>query len=138
MLTRLLGGQNNAMPQLGYKDTGEIPDWAKASVRLANGRGLVTGYEDNTFRPRALLTRAEAAVMFVRLAESLNVDLEKNYATPNYRDAESIPDWSVTSVNAAGQAGLLSGRADHKFAPKANITRAEMAAVLNRLLDQIK
>ncbi|MBF7081561.1 S8 family serine peptidase [Desulfallas sp. Bu1-1] len=137
MLTRLLGGQNNSMPQLGYKDTGDIPEWAKTSVRLANGRGLITGYEDNTFRPRALLTRAEATVMFVRLAQALNVELDAKNPSPNYRDAGGIPGWARTSVDTAGQAGLLGGRAGHKFEPQANITRAETAAVLNRLLNQV-
>ncbi|WP_347489352.1 S8 family serine peptidase [Desulfoscipio sp. XC116] len=137
MLSRLLGGHNNDMPQLGYEDNAEIPEWAISSVRVANGRGLVTGYEDNTFRPRALLNRAEAAVMFVRLAQVLNVASDEKEPPPEYGDAQSIPDWARTSVNAAGQAGLLGGRTDGKFAPQANITRAETAAVLNRLLYRV-
>ncbi len=135
MLTRLLGGQNGLMPQLEYKDTGDIPGWAISSVRLAQGRGLITGYEDNTFRPMALITRAEAAVMFVRLADALNIGLGNENPAPRYIDAASIPGWALASVNTAGRAGLLNGREGGRFMPQAYITRAETAVVLNRLLN---
>lgn len=134
MLARLLGGQNNTVPRLEFADNDQIPAWARSSVYLASVRGLVTGYEDNTFRPRALLTRAEAAVMFIRLAQALNMGWDETKPVPQYNDAVSIPDWALSSVDSAGRAGLLTGRPGNKFEPQANITRAETAAVMNRLL----
>lgn len=43
---------------VSFTDT--LNHWAKASIDLLISKGLLTGYEDGTFRPNAGLTRAEA------------------------------------------------------------------------------
>jgi uncharacterized repeat protein (TIGR01451 family) len=47
----------------------EIPAWAKDYVAAAARYGLVTGYQDGTFRPGNLATRAEAVTMLSRLLD---------------------------------------------------------------------
>ena len=50
--------------------TNPFPDtanhWARDTITIAHRNGLVSGYHDGTFRPNANMTRAEAAVVFVR------------------------------------------------------------------------
>lgn len=135
MVTRLLGGQSGTVPELPYSDAAEIPGWARYSVRMAAGCGLVAGYQDNTFRPRAPVSRAEAAAVLVRAGRILNVLPEAENPAPVYADAGKIPAWARQSVALAGQAGLMRGRPGNRFEPNDNITRAETAAVMNRLLE---
>ena len=54
-----------------FTDDGQISDWAYESVVAARNLGLVVGYEDGSFRPRGLATRAEAATIFTRLIYTL-------------------------------------------------------------------
>ncbi|MCL6447071.1 MAG: S-layer homology domain-containing protein [Armatimonadetes bacterium] len=57
--------------ELGFTDTGNIPDWARASVGAAVARGIVAGYPDGTFRAKTPMTRAEAAAMILRLLDAV-------------------------------------------------------------------
>lgn len=45
--------------------------WYAKAIEFVTERGLMTGYEDGTFRPNDRLTRAEAATILVRLLEVL-------------------------------------------------------------------
>lgn len=50
-----------------FSDAAEIGQWAQPGVAITLGAGLVQGYPDNTFKPAAAITRAEAAAMIHRL-----------------------------------------------------------------------
>lgn len=61
-----------ALKYVGHGDrevsfTDELPDWAQESIHLAAQWGLVSGYEDGTFRAHAPVTRAQAAVFLSRM-----------------------------------------------------------------------
>lgn len=61
-----LPARNNPNEQV-YADVSSIAAWAVGAVIEATAKGLVQGYPDGTFRPLAALTRAQAAVLIVRL-----------------------------------------------------------------------
>lgn len=44
-----------------FKDSGKISAWASVEVKAVEGAGLMRGYDDRTFRPKAYATRAEMA-----------------------------------------------------------------------------
>ena len=44
-----------------FKDDNEISEYAKEAVYDLSSQGVIKGYDDNTFRPLANLSRAEAA-----------------------------------------------------------------------------
>lgn len=48
-------------------DQAEIAAWALADVKAAVDQGIIVGYADGTFRPRAHATRAEAVIVVMRL-----------------------------------------------------------------------
>ena len=52
--------------ELGFTDNNKISSWAKEAVREMAYLKIVTGYEDNTFRPANSLTRAEACTIIYR------------------------------------------------------------------------
>uniref|UniRef100_UPI0004840746 S-layer homology domain-containing protein n=1 Tax=Desulfovirgula thermocuniculi TaxID=348842 RepID=UPI0004840746 len=54
-----------------FADASAIPAWAKNAVETAAKAGIVSGYEDRTFRPDKPVTRAEAASMILRLLEKV-------------------------------------------------------------------
>jgi len=51
----------------GFKDAGQIGSWARAELAAAIESGIVNGTSANTVSPTATATRAEAAVMIIRL-----------------------------------------------------------------------
>lgn len=50
-----------------------------------------------------------------------------------YTDAANISEWAAESIALATQQGIMNGNADGTFAPKNFATRAETAAVIERL-----
>jgi exopolysaccharide biosynthesis protein len=56
-------------PAVNFKDSGEIANYAKSSVTLCQRSGVISGYNDNTFRPKKVATRAEAAALYSRFLD---------------------------------------------------------------------
>lgn len=52
-----------------FTDDQTIPPWARGSVSIARIMGLMTGFEDGSFRPAQPITRAEGAAALLRLEE---------------------------------------------------------------------
>ncbi|MDE6357242.1 MAG: S-layer homology domain-containing protein, partial [Eubacteriales bacterium] len=50
-----------------FKYNGEISGWANDAIELNTNLGIITGYPDNTFKPKNKVTRAEASVIINRL-----------------------------------------------------------------------
>lgn len=56
---------------LDFTDSSTISAYAAAPVQQALGIGLLTGYDDHTFRPKNSITRAECAALILRAADYL-------------------------------------------------------------------
>ncbi len=82
ILIRALGIQDIA-PQTpystGYSDDAAISSWAKDAIYMAREIGVVKGYPDNTARPLALMTRAEAATLLSRFIDHLREEITTDY-----------------------------------------------------------
>ncbi len=52
---------------LGFTDSNKISDWAKDAVDALSDNGMISGYEDNTFRPNNNITRAESVSLLSRV-----------------------------------------------------------------------
>ena len=102
--------------------------WAANYIGYMQQFGIVTGYEDGSFRPDAPVTRAEFAAIasrFERLTEG----------TKSFSDVPSS-HWAAKYINFAATRGWVNGYADGTFRPNNSITRAEVAAVTCRLLER--
>jgi hypothetical protein len=55
---------------------------------------------------------------------------------PEFADADEISDWASAGVGWAAEQGLITGYGDGTFAPKKSATRAEVCAILSRLVDR--
>ncbi len=105
-----------------------VPDWARPAVEKAVYRGVITGYPDGTFRPDAGITRTEMAVMIDRALK-----LGESNSQLTCKDLNKIPDYALGSVNSVTDAGILQVSVGY-FNPVKVVTRAEMAAALDRVL----
>jgi len=113
--------------QLYFKDG--VPDWARDAVAAAVARGVVSGYPDQTFQPDRPVTRAEVSVILDHA-----VNFAGNDAVLDFKDAGIIPDWARTAMARVVSAGVLRGYEDGSLKPEANLTRAEMAVLIKRLI----
>lgn len=118
----------------------DVPENAYYSpyVAWAEENGIVNGRGDNRFDPDASITRQEMAVIFSRYLNYCDAELEFNDADASpFRDKHNIADWAENDVDVMRRAGIIKGREDNRFDPEGTATRAEFAAILRRLLDNL-
>ena len=75
MLSPLLQTQEPIRP-LNFADEDAVSPWAQASVQQAVALGLMNGRDETHFAPQVFVTRAEAAVIFVRLLKLSHLPLQ--------------------------------------------------------------
>ncbi|MFF2481308.1 S-layer homology domain-containing protein [Paenibacillus sp. NPDC058071] len=116
-------------------------DWYSSSINTAYAYHLINGFEDGTFRPNDNVTREQAMVMIAKamtitgLKAKLSNQLTGEILQP-YTDAVDASTWALSSMADCIQAGIVSGRNGAELAPKELITRAEVAAIVQRLLQK--
>ncbi|AQU80245.1 S-layer homology domain-containing protein [Planococcus faecalis] len=91
------------------------------------GKKVITGYDDNTFRPDNVVTRAEAAIMIGKL-KGLDVTQKATQFTDVSKSSKASG-----YIAAAQKAGYLNGYPDKTFRPDAKMTRGDMAIVLGNV-----
>jgi hypothetical protein len=123
----------------GFSDAGTVAVWAAGPVAAVVEKGLFKGYPEGdgktAFRPKKTITRGELAAIVSREAiQKLNIEPPP---AAGFADQADIPGWAEESVAVAVQQGLVLGYPDNTFRPAAEVTRAEAAAVIARLLEQV-
>ena len=104
----------------------DIPSTAAEEINYLLDKGIITGYEDGTFKPTRNVTRAEAAIM---LGRALNLN--------GTQSATSFKDVSAASkasgyIQSAVDKGIITGYTDGTFRPADPITRVQMSYLLVR------
>ncbi len=116
-------------------------EWYGGYVKTASDYGIVTGYGDGSFRPDATITREQAMTMLGRAMKLTGLDagLSRDSAEEllsAFTDAPSIAAFATEAVAACLKAGITSGTGAATLSPKADITRAEVAVMVQRLLQK--
>lgn len=114
-------------------------DWFHDAVVDAASYGLVKGYQDGTFKPGGVISRAEALVMLERAFALAKLpgaaSGERERLLAGFSDEANIAEWARGAVATAAKLGIVQG-ADGKLLPNQRITRAQTAAMVQRMLVQ--
>lgn len=105
--------------------------WAEKDIYKLISLGIASGDPSGNFRPNDKVSRQEFAKMVV-LAAGLKPDADPRL---QFTDASRISTWARGYVSAAVKAGIISGYEDNTFQPQKDVTRAELAAMIVRALD---
>lgn len=103
-------------------------DWYGSAVTIMSDLKLVEGYPDGTFKPNAPITRAEFATIASRFDKITG-------GTVNFKDL-STSHWAYSYIASAYHKGWVMGYPDGTFKPEKDISREEVVAITNRMLDR--
>lgn|GEM_PF-984098 len=141
MLTRALGLPLKEGTSL-FSDI-NTSDGYYSEVNTAAAFGLIGGFEDGSFRPADKITREQAMTMIAQamkltgLADRLPGQSGKQSAALSaFPDAADVSSWALSGIRGSLAAGLITGRADGRLAPQSPVTRAEVAVIIERLLQK--
>ncbi len=107
----------------GYTDVAGT--WSEAYVSRVTELGLMDGRTAETFAPNDNMTRAELVTALYRLAGSPTVKTQNPF--------KDVPDGAAyeDAVLWASEKGIVSGKNSETFAPDGDVTRQEIAKILN-------
>ena len=108
------------------------------AILIANEYGIVSGYEDGTFRGDNQITREEAMAMYQRamkITKLTGTDKER-YLT--YADYTKVSVWAESCVKDVLAAHVFNGSTAMTISPKSNLTYAEAANAIKNLLVESK
>ncbi len=101
----------------------DIENWAQSYITSLAAKGIVSGKSETTFDPNGTITRAEFVTMLIN---HLNID---QTAIINFDDAEG---WYSNYLAIAKENELYYGHDKNNFRPMDNITREEMAVLIQQ------
>ncbi|MBP1990855.1 S-layer homology domain-containing protein [Paenibacillus eucommiae] len=117
--------------------------WYAEEVNSAYAAGIIQGMTETSFDPEKDITREEMAVMIVRAntyasgATGSEKSEKHDVEAIKFADNDSISEWAREGIQIAVRLGIINGRTIDSFVPKTPATRAEAAAVIQRLLSAI-
>lgn len=109
-------------------------DCGETSVVWAFENGVVNGTSDTTFSPDDSITREQIAAMFSRYAKKVaGADMSVSNDLASFTDKSNVSGWAVGSMTWAVGARLINGTSSDTLSPKGTATRAQAAAMIQRL-----
>lgn len=128
--------------------TGELPeDWdhnrfadePNAYAKVASELGLVSGYDDGTFRSTGYIKREEMFAMIQKLIVKMESEvalegLSTEAVLSTFGDSAAVSSWAkdATALMVAKQ--IVSGTDKKTLEPKQSTTRAQALVILNNAL----
>lgn len=110
--------------------------WFAKAVAWAAANGIVNGYGDSLFGPNDPVTREQLAAILYRYAVyggMTAVTLEENLG--GFADTAQLSAYAIQAMNWAVGQGLINGSGSN-LVPKAQATRAQVAAIIHRYLER--
>lgn len=104
-------------------------------IQWACSNGITTGTSSNTFSPDVDITREEICSMLYNYALKARLDITPTTTQTVFADNDVISSSYSAAVYAMQQLGVVNGRGGNLFAPTSNATRAEVAVMLMRFIE---
>ncbi len=107
--------------------------WYTRAIAWAAENAIMTGDDTGCFGPKDIATREQFITMLFRYAEYLELTLTADGELGSFRDGQDVSAWAVEAMRWAVGAGIIEGKEDGKLDPQGKISRAELAAIFQRM-----
>ena len=124
-------------PSVGTSDFSDVASgaWYADPVAWAAENGIVAGFENGTFGPNDPITREQMASILYRYAEYKGIDTSARANLSAYSDQPSA--WAQDVMEWANAEGLINGTTATTLDPQGTATRAQVAAMLQRFIENV-
>lgn len=113
----------------------EVNKYYANSIALMAQAGFVSGMSNNSFNPEGNITRQDAMCIAARMLDKAGkLGTSNTNVLSTFKDQDSISAYAKESVAALIELGVVNGT-DNCINPKANITRAEVCVMLEKVYD---
>ena len=137
VLSRLAKADLTSYTRTSFADVAADAYYMPA-IEWAREKGIVNGLSATEFTPNQPITREQLVAIMVNYSKASGLELAEIKAEVNFADHDKISPYAKASVTKMQRAGLVSGREDNTFDAKGTATRAEVSAVLKRLIESFE
>lgn len=130
-----LEGKPSVSGRSGFPDV-TLNSYYEDAVTWAANNGIVNGTSDTTFSPNANVTREQMAAILYRYAQYKKYNTAASSGLNGFTDHASVSGYAAASLEWAVAEKLVNGSAG-KLMPTGNATRAPVAAILHRFVENV-
>lgn len=130
-----LEGEPAVTGRSGFSDV-MIGSYYEAAVTWAADNGIVNGTSATTFSPSENVTREQMAAILCRYAQYKQYGTSASASLSAFSDASAVSTYAKAPLSWAVAEKLVNGT-DGKLLPRASATRAQVAAILHRFVENI-
>ena len=110
--------------------------WYYEYVASAYAKEIVSGMDEGAFGIGTNITRQDVAVIAARIIKRLKGTVPETVES-TLTDIDTVSDYATDSVKLLNGMGIINGYDDGSFMPKNTLTRAEAAAIISRLIENL-
>lgn len=118
-----------------FDDVSNLDTEHVSSLMWAQSCGIAKGVTNNRFNPNGKVTRQDFAVMFLRYIKYCGFELPQIDSIKAFADEADISDYAKEAVHMLNYINVLKGRDENTIDPKSNVTRAEVAVMIQRMMN---
>ena len=108
------------------------------AVAWAEQNGIVNGMSKTQFAPKDLITREQIATILYRYCvDYQGIKAKGSSDLSDFQDRDRVSSYAQTAMEWAVGNGIITGMSKTELAPRGNATRAQAAAMLTRLIQEI-
>ena len=130
-----LEGQPAVNGRSGFSDV-QYNGYYEDAVTWAADNGIVNGTSTSTFSPNVNVTREQMAAILYRYAQYKKYNTAASSSLNGFTDQASVSGYAAASLEWAVAEKLVNGSAG-KLMPTGNATRAQVAAILHRFVENV-
>lgn len=135
ILANMAGADLSKYTTSSFDDV-KTDNWFFGAVQWAHESGIAYGF-NGSFNPDANITRQDMAVMLDQYNKKVaGYTLESINEAVKFADDSEIAEYAKEAVSTMQKAGIISGKGNNIFDPKANATRAEASSMIASLIQK--
>lgn len=138
-----LAGEPESSIEIPFKDVKEDAYYAEA-VKWGYENEIIKGVSKDSFAPDAQITREQMVTFFSRYANpvaatsSQDPKVSREELAKTFKDASAISEYAISPMYWAVESGLITGTAKDTLAPQGVATRAQVATILTRFVQNME
>ncbi len=125
-------------PEVGENVFADVKpnEWYTKAVAWAAHEGIVNGVTADRFAPDQPIAREQMTTILFRFANRLGLDTSARGSFAPFKDGNAVSSYAVEGLQWAVAEGIING-SDGKLLPQGNATRAQVAAILMRFIENV-
>ncbi len=132
-----LEGEPEVFGESPYDDVAEGL-WYSDAIKWADANGIAYGYSRQIFGPADNITREQMAAFMYRYAKYKGYDVSKSADLNIFKDCDTVSAYALRDMEWAVAEELFNGVGSDLLSPRSYATRAQVATIIMRFIENLK